>query len=147
MEKRMTLSPFLAMNGNAAEAIRFYEKHLKAQVVFLKTYEDMKAYDPEFSYESAHANYISHSVLLIGESQLMIADGPVNGLAAITSGDAVSLCFEAHDVQTVQEVYDSLTADARTKIILPFEKSIFSDGYAVIIDPFGVTVQLNVASE
>ena len=143
----MTLSPFLSMHGNAAEAIRFYEENLNAQVVFRKTFQDMKEYDPEFAFEPAQAEHISHSVLLVGESQLMIADGPVNGLPAISQGNSVSLCFEANDFQAVKDIYDSFTADSRTKIILPFEKSIFSPGYAVVIDPFGVTIQLNVAQD
>lgn len=141
----MTLSPFLSMNGNAAEAIRFYEKHLNAQVVFRKTFQDMKEYDPEFAFDPEQAEHISHSVLLVGESQMMIADGPVNGLPAISHGNSVSLCYEVNDFQAVKEIYDAFTSDSRTKVILPFEKSIFSPGYAVIIDPFGVAIQLNVA--
>lgn len=147
MEKNISLSPFLSMNGNAGEAIRFYEKHLNAKVVFLKTYQEMKEYDPDFSFDHSQADYVSHSVLLIGESQLMIADGPVNGLSALSCGNSVSLCFEANDLQAVKDVYDSFIGDARTKTILPFEKSIFSNGYAVIIDPFGVVIQLNVSSD
>ena len=39
-------TPFLSMDGRAAEAIGFYERHLQAKVVFLATYEDMKKWDP-----------------------------------------------------------------------------------------------------
>lgn len=144
METTMTLTPFLSMNGKAGEAIRFYEKHLQAKVIFLKTMREMTAYDPNFQYDEAHADDVSHSVLCIGENQLMIADDPVAGDQPHEGGSSVSLCLESRDRQVMKDVYDSLVSDPRVKVLQPFEPSIFSEGYGVVLDPFGMVIQLNV---
>lgn len=37
----LKLAPYLMMNGNAAEAIQFYQEALDAKVVFSQTFKEM----------------------------------------------------------------------------------------------------------
>src|SRR4051794_13718750 len=63
----LQLTPYLMMNGNAKEAIQFYEKALDAQVLFLQTFGEMPA-NPEFPLPDEAKGLVSHAMLKVGQS-------------------------------------------------------------------------------
>lgn len=136
--------PFLSLNGNAAAAIRFYEKYLGAKVLLKKNYKEMKLMNPNFSYEKGQDEYITHSVLQIGSNKLMIAEEEMDTTQPWQLGNSFSLCIQSKDKDVIQNLYETLVKNEKVTVLMPFEKNVFSPGYGIIRDPFGIVIQLCV---
>ena len=61
------------MNGNAKEAIQFYENALDAKVLFNQTFGEMPE-NPEFPLPEEAKELVSHAMLKVGETELMFSD-------------------------------------------------------------------------
>lgn len=70
----LEIAVFLSMNGKAKEAIAFYKQHLQAEELLLVTYADMAKRDPSMELTEENKEFISHSVLQIGKTKVMIAE-------------------------------------------------------------------------
>ncbi|MEK3948764.1 VOC family protein [Paenibacillus sp. FSL H7-0703] len=142
MSTTLEVAIFLSMNGKAKEAIHFYKKHFNAKELFLVTYQDMAERDSSIQLTDENKNYISHSVLSIGKSKVMIAEDTMNPSEEYTVGNNTSLCIQSADLEEIKRFYDSLITDDRVKIIVPLSNNVFSQAYGIIEDPFGIQIQL-----
>lgn len=142
MSTTLEVAIFLSMNGKAKEAIHFYKKHLNAKELFLVTYQDMAQRDSSIQLTDENKNYISHSVLSIGKSKVMIAEDTMNISEKYTVGNNTSLCIQSADLEEIKRFYNSLITDDRVKIIVPLSNNVFSQAYGIIEDPFGIQIQL-----
>ncbi|MHB0882387.1 VOC family protein [Paenibacillus sp. SEL1] len=142
MSTTLEVAIFLSMNGKAKEAIHFYKKHFNAKELFLVTYQDMAQRDSSIQLTDENKNYISHSVLSIGKSKVMIAEDTMNISEKYTVGNNTSLCIQSADLEEIKRFYDSLITDDRVKIIVPLSNNVFSQAYGIIEDPFGIQIQL-----
>ncbi|AOK91387.1 VOC family protein [Paenibacillus polymyxa] len=142
MSTTLEVAIFLSMNGKAKEAIHFYKKHLNAKELFLVTYQDMAQRDSSIQLTDENKNYISHSVLAIGKTKVMIAEDTMNPSEEYTVGNNTSLCIQSADLEEIKRFYDSLITDDRVKIIVPLSNNVFSQAYGIIEDPFGIQIQL-----
>lgn len=138
----LEIAVFLSMNGKAKEAIDFYTNHLNAKQLMIVTYEDMAKIDHTFEITSENKNHISHSVLQIGKTKLMIAEDTMNPSENYKIGNNTSLCRQSANLEEIQSFYNHLICDEKVEIIAPLEKNVFSDAYGIIEDPFGVCIQL-----
>lgn len=68
----LQLIPFILMNGRAKEAIKYYQEVLNAKVLFKQTIGEGPK-DISSKFKENELGFISHLVLKIGESQIMIA--------------------------------------------------------------------------
>ncbi|AKF95539.1 VOC family protein [Brevibacillus laterosporus] len=142
MSTTLEIAIFLSMNGNAKEAINFYKNHFNAEELLLVTYQDMAKRDSSIQLTDENKNYISHSVLSIGKTKVMIAEDPINTSEEYTVGNNTSLCIQSADLEEIEHFYNSLLTDDRVKVILPLSKNVFSKAYGIIEDPFGIQIQL-----
>lgn len=138
----LEVAVFLSMNGRAKEALTFYKKQLGAKELLVVTYEEMAQRDPSFQLTEENKHFISHSVLQIGKTKIMIAEESMDPTETVTIGNNFSLCIQSADLVEIQTFYSNLTSDKRVKIILPLNQIIFSGAYAILEDPFGVQIQL-----
>ncbi|MCK6078862.1 VOC family protein [Paenibacillus silvae] len=136
--------PFLSMNGDAAEAIAFYEKTLGAKVLFRKSYKEMKEMSPEFTYPAGQDEYITHSVLQVGVNKVMIAEEAMDAERPWESGNSISMCIQSQDQEQIDRLYEELSQYPGVKVLVPYEGNEFSPGYGIVRDPFGVVIQLCV---
>lgn len=128
-------TPFIMLDGNASEAIRFYEQALGARVVFRQTFGDA----PEGTAEREEAaERIAHCVLEVGREQLFVSD-TLPGQAAGEQGK-VQICLTTDDAGETGRLYEALRTDGQVEHELG--AVYFSPAYAVVTDPFGVTFQL-----
>ncbi|WP_410771147.1 VOC family protein [Fontibacillus sp. BL9] len=130
----MILTPFLMMDGNAAEAISFYEHVLGAKVLFKQTFGEMPN-PPEELLNGPDGKRIAHSVLKIGESQLFVADTDPGEL--LQQGNQVTVCITLAEAEQAREIFDQLQEDGQVK--LPLAPIYFSPAYGIVTDKFGVT--------
>jgi len=136
--------PFLSLNGKAAAAIAFYEKYLGANILLKKNYKEMKEMDPHFTYEEGQDHYITHSVLEIGADKIMIAEEEMDTSRPWQLGNSSSLCIQSKDKHVIHKLYESIIQHEKVTVLVPFEENVFSPGYAIIRDPFGIVIQLCV---
>jgi PhnB protein len=138
----LEIAVFLSMNGKASEAISFYKKHLNATELLLVTYSDLAKRDSSLVLTEENKDYITHSVLQIGKTKLMIAENTMNPSEIYNVGNNFSLCIQSANLEEIQSFYTNLTSDERVQIIVPLSKNIFSDAYGIVQDPYGVQIQL-----
>ncbi|GIP60815.1 VOC family protein [Paenibacillus sp. FSL W8-0186] len=142
MSATLEVAIFLSMNGRAREAIDFYKKHFNAKELLLVTYEDMAKLDSSFQLTDANKHYITHSVLSIGTTKIMLAEDTMDPREKYTVGNNTSWCIQSADLEEIEHFYKSLTSDDRVRVIVPLSSNVFSKAYGIIEDPFGIQIQL-----
>jgi PhnB protein len=142
MSTTLEIAIFLSMNGKAQEAINFYKKHFNAEELLIVTYQDMAKRDNTIQITDENKSYISHSVLSIGKTRVMIAEDTMDTNEKYRVGNNTSLCIQSADLNEIEHFYNSLITDTRVRIIVPLSNNVFSKAYGIIEDPFGIQIQL-----
>lgn len=135
MSKR--LIPYITMDGNAKEAIEFYEEALDAQLLFIQTFGEMPE-NPDFPIPAEVKERVGHATLKVGETELMFSDtfpgSPFSG------GNQVSICITTDSVEQAQKMFDALQQGGQ--VGMPLQETHFSPAYGNVTDKFGVTFQM-----
>jgi len=142
MSTTLEVAIFLSMNGKAKEAVDFYKKHFNAEELLLVTYEDMAKRDSTLQITEENKHYITHSVLIIGKTKVMLAENTMDVSEKYVVGNNTSLCIQSADLEEIEHFYKSLTTDERVRIIVPLSSNAFSKAYGILEDPFGIQIQL-----
>ncbi|WP_028551278.1 VOC family protein [Paenibacillus sp. UNC451MF] len=133
----LQMTPFIMLDGNAKEAIQFYEKALHAKVLFTQTFGEAPV-SPESPVPEDIKERLAHSVLKIGEADLFVADTtpgqPHQG------GDTVYICITTNDIEEANQLFDSLQQEGQ--VSFPLQETHFSPAYGIVTDKFGVTFQI-----
>ncbi|MBO0959732.1 VOC family protein [Neobacillus sp. MM2021_6] len=131
------LIPYLVMNGNAKEAIEFYQKALDAQVLFSQSFGEMPE-NPAFPLPAEAKNLVSHATIKVGETELMFSDTFPGQPHQI--GTQVTICITTDDVEKARTFFNALQDGGQVQ--MPFQETFFSPGYGTVVDKFGVTFQI-----
>ncbi|HVV68751.1 MAG TPA: VOC family protein [Gammaproteobacteria bacterium] len=116
-----SITPYLAIDNNAADAINFYKKVFGAKEIKKMEFSDGK---------------IAHAELKIGDAKIMLADeclgmdfrGPQN-----YGGSPVRIHLYIKDVDTVAKA----AVKHGAKIQKPVEDMFYGDRSCAILDPYG----------
>ncbi|WP_301172098.1 VOC family protein [Brevibacillus nitrificans] len=130
------VTPYLNMEGNAREAIQFYEQAIGAKVLAIITYGDMPEMPNTFTDDGK--NLIAHAKLQVGETELMFSDAPSG--SSIPKGKQVTICLTSNNVEQSKRFFEALRQDGQVN--MPFEVTPFSPGFGDVTDKFGVTFQI-----
>ncbi|RNB82159.1 VOC family protein [Brevibacillus nitrificans] len=133
----MRLTPYLMMDGNAKEAIEFYQKALEAQVLFLQTFGEMPA-NPEYPLPEAARDRVGHATIKIGESELMFSDTFPGQPVQI--GNQVTICLSTDSADKSRQLFEALQEGG--SVVMPLQETHFSPGYGIVTDKFGVSFQI-----
>jgi PhnB protein len=131
------LTPYLMMDGNAKEAIAFYQKALEAQVLFQQTFGEMPP-NPEFPLPEAARDRVSHATIKIGESEMMFSDTFPGQPVQI--GTQVTICLSTDSPEKSRQFFEALQ-DGGT-VVMPLQETFFSPAYGIVTDKFGVPFQI-----
>ncbi len=131
------LIPYLVMNGNAREAIQFYEKALDAQVLFSQSFGEMPE-NPEFPLPEDAKNLVGHATIKVGESELMLSDTFPGQPHQI--GTQVTICISTNDAEKARKFFDALQDGGQ--VGMPLQETFFSPAYGSVTDKFGVNFQI-----
>lgn len=142
MSSTLEVAVFLSMNGRAKEAVDFYKNHFNAKELLLVTYEDMAKRDTSIQLTDENKHYVTHSVLSVGKTKIMLAEDTMDVKEKYTVGNNTSLCLQSADLEEIENFYKSLITDERVRVIVPLSSNVFSQAYGVIEDPFGIQIQL-----
>lgn len=128
----LQLTPYLMMDGNAKEAIQFYEKALDATVVSIQTYGEVMPSCP-----SAIKEHVANAMLKVGDADLIFSDTPG---PPIQKGNQVMISISINDIEKSKRIFEALQQDGRVN--QPLEETPFSPAFGNVTDKFGVTFQI-----
>jgi len=133
----LQLTPYLIMDGNAKEAIQFYEKALDAKLLFQQSFGEMPE-NPNFPMPAEAKERVAHAMVKVGDSDLMFSDTFPG--QPLTSGNQVTICITSKDKARSQQIFEALQQDGT--VIMPLQDTHFSPAYAIVTDKFGVTFHI-----
>ena len=143
----MKVQSYLSFEGRCDEAIAFYKKALGAEVVQLMRYSDapeMPAGEAEAGCAGGMpaADKVMHSVLRIGETELMASDGRCSGQAEFKS---IMLALSASTEAEARQWFGALADGGQ--VMQPLTPTFFSSSFGMLTDRFGIGWMLVVDAE
>ncbi|MEM5003372.1 VOC family protein, partial [Priestia megaterium] len=113
--------PYLVMNGNGQEAVKFYEKTLDAKVIGVKTFGEMPG-NPEFPTPIEAIDRVMNAHLQIGENDLMLSDTFPGQPYQI--GSQVTVAITIDSVEKSKEVFEKLKEGGQ--VGMPLQETFWS---------------------
>lgn len=138
----MQFTPYLNFNGNAAEAITFYEKAFDAKNLGTMRYGDMPPNPQMPPMPEETKEMILQALLDFGGQQVRLSDMPDG---EIVVGNRIALNITVENEERVVKLYEALK-DGGQEIMAP-HKTFFSPCYGLVCDRFGITWHLVVNSD
>jgi PhnB protein len=132
-------TPYLILNGKAAQAIEFYQQALKASTEAVMRFGDMDESCPE-----AQRNLVMHASLRVGKALLMLSDGGPNGGPA-GPGGAVHVALDLDDADELRRVFDALSVGG--KVVQPIIDAPWGAYFGAVDDRFGIAWMFNCAKK
>jgi PhnB protein len=138
----VNIYPYLTMNGNGQEAIKFYENALNATVLSVQTFGDMPDNPESLSMTEEAKSCVLNAHLKVGATDLMISDTfPGPHADAYQLGSQVTIAITINDVETSKEVFKKLLEDGHE--VMALQETFWSPSYGQVTDKFGVTWQVS----
>ncbi|MCM3260488.1 VOC family protein [Paenibacillus lautus] len=138
----LRMNPYLVMDGNAKEAIQFYEKALDGQVVMVQTFGEMPA-NPDFPLPDSARDRISHALLKVGETDLMFSDTFPG--QPVQSSNQVQICIMTDQAEQAKRIYEALREGGQ--VVMPLQETFWSPAYGIVADRFGVNWNISTEAE
>lgn len=135
----MKVQSYLSFEGRCDEAIAFYKKALGAEVVQLMRYSeaptDGAPGNPEAGCAGGmpQADKVMHSVLRIGQTELMLSDGRCSGQAEFKG---IMLSLSAGSDADARKWFDALADGGQ--VMQPLIPTFFTTSFGMLSDRFGV---------
>lgn len=137
-----TFSLFINFDGNCREALEFYANIFQSAVQDLMTYAQMPP-DPAYQLAEADKDHVAYSSLPIFGCNVMFCDIPAD--MPLTKGDNISPTLGCDDPDEIRRVFTALSAGG--EVLMPLEKTFWSDLYGMVQDKYGIIWQLSQDSE
>lgn len=131
------INPYLVMDGNAKEAIAFYEKALGATVLGAQTFGEVPA-DPSQPLPDSAKDRIMHAHLKVGESDLMFSDTFPG--TPFKKGDQVTIALVSNDIERSKQIFAALAEGGQ--VHMDMQETFWSPAYGQVTDKFGVVWQV-----
>ncbi|MFC0272357.1 VOC family protein [Metabacillus herbersteinensis] len=136
------VQPYLRMNGNGKEAVKFYENALEAEVLGVQTYGEMPEH-PEFTLPVEAKDRVMHANLRVGNTFLMLSDTFPGQPYQL--GTQVDVAITLNDVEKSNEVFEKLQEGGEA--VMPLQETSWSPSYGQVKDKFGITWQISTLVE
>jgi len=139
----MEVQPYLFFDGRCEEAIDFYRKAVKADVVMMLRFKDnpdLKANKDKPQQQDAGCsmpadlNKIMHAAFRIGETMILASDGRAEGKPEFKG---VSLAITVASESEADQVFTALGEGGQ--VLMALAKTFFSPRFGMLTDRFGVT--------
>lgn len=129
----MKIEPYLFFDGNAEEALAFYERALGAMVEAKMRYADCPDPVPPEHMPPGGPQKLLHASLLVGDARIMMSDG-----VPLERGGfrGFSLSLQYPTEAEARRVFDALAGGGR--ILMPIGPTFFSPCYGMLLDRYAV---------
>jgi len=135
----LTIYPYIIINGNGLEAIKFYENAIDAQVLNVQTFGDMPE-NPEMPIPVEAKDRVLNAQLKVGDTNFMLSD--VMPGTPYELGDQVEIAITMSSVEKSKEIFDKLQEGGQ--VLMPLQETFWSPSYGKLTDKFGITWQISV---
>jgi len=125
---------YLNFDGNAGEAMRFYQKCLDAQLD-LQTFGDM----PGGGGPPGSANRVMHARLAKGDAVIMASDTMPG--SKLTVGNNTFINIDCESPAEQDRFFNALAAGG--KVMMPLQDTFWGARFGMLSDKFGVQWMLN----
>lgn len=129
----MKLTTYINLPGTCKEALRFYEEHLGAKIIFEMSYDQMP--EPKHLAPGFKGDRVLHATVSIGETLLEAADVP--GAEPMRSA-YLTLSVDSHE--EAERIYKALTEGGQ--VFMKLEETFFAHRFAQFRDRFGINWML-----
>ena len=131
---------YLQFNGNARDAMEFYEKALNADKVRFLTFGQM----PNSDLSESEKEMIMDSYIEFSGNILMLSDvlpSMQQTVGKIVNGNNVLISLIGADEKTNKKYFDNLLESGQ--LIMPISSVPWSKSFGMLVDKFGVTWKFN----
>ena len=126
--------PYLNFNGNAKQALAFYEKALNGKVAYSQTFADAN-----MAQDESMKDKILHAVFEAGSLKFMVSDCPPG--VSVSSGDQVSLSLNFHDLETIEKTFAALADGGQ--VTMPLQDTFWGARFGMTKDKYGIHWMFN----
>ena len=133
----MKLNAHLNFNGNCAEAMKFYERHLGAKTTFTITYAGSPMAE---QFPAEFGDKIMHATMDLGETSVLVCDSPP-GFYQQPDGFCMSLSLD--EPAEADRVFNALAENG--KVNMPLQETFWAQKFGMLIDRFGIPWMVNCA--
>ncbi len=130
------LNPYVNFNGNAREAMEFYES-VFGGTLKLTTYGEFSPPGTEGADNVMHGQLETPSGFT-----LMAADAPPG--MTLTPGDNITISLSGDDAGELRGYWEKLSAGGA--VTVPLEKQMWGDEFGACADKFGVSWMVNIVA-
>jgi len=130
------LNPYIAFDGNAREAMEFYQSVFGGTLA-MNTFGEFGAPDP------AIADKIMHAMLETDNGMALMASDPPPDMQ-IQQGSAISISLSGDDAEELRGYWAKLSEGGTVSV--PLEKQMWGDEFGTCRDRFGVEWMVNIGS-
>lgn len=136
----MLVKPSITFNGQAEEAILFYQKVFGGEIDNLFRFGESPKNTPYANVTDAEKNRVMNARLTFGGNQFNVAD--CLPFEEISIGGNIKLDIVFSQSENIEEVFDLLSEGG--KVVMPLTKLYYTPACGEIIDKFGVRWELMV---
>ena len=132
------LNPYLNFDGNAREAMEFYQSVLGGDLR-ISTFSEYGG-----APDGLAADNVMHAMLETPSGfTLMASDTPPEmSQGTGTGGGGVSLSLSGEDADELRGYWERLSA--RASVTMPLQKQLWGDEFGMLVDEFGNTWMVNI---
>jgi len=132
----ISLAPYLNFNGNAAEAMRFYQSVLGGDL-YIQTFGDAGMAQSE-----SEKNLTLHAALTSDTVNIYASDGRPD--MQVNFGDSVHLSLQGNDAAKLSSAFESLSAGGNVN--MPLSKQFWGDTFGMLTDKYGMHWMVNITA-
>ncbi|MEU0369314.1 VOC family protein [Streptomyces sp. NPDC006283] len=130
------LNPYIAFNGNARQAMEFYQEVLGGKL-------EMGTFGEFGSPDTANADKIMHAALVTSDGYTVMAwDVPER--VPFNPGNNVALYLGGDDA-LLRDHFEKLSVGGT--VTMPLEKQAWGDDAGSLVDRFGITWMVNITQQ
>lgn len=130
----MLLKPSITFNGQAEEAIKFYQTVFKGEIVNLSRFSDAKGNPQVEKLDEKYKNRLLNARLDFGDNKFNVCDCFPG--VELVNGNNVQIDLVFYDDKDIHETYNAL-AEGGTAT-MPLTKTFFSPNFGNLTDKFGI---------
>jgi PhnB protein len=131
----MSLNIYLNFNGNAEEAMNFYQEATGGTIERLQRFSEA-----QMNVSEAYQNKVLHGLMHISGSVVMFSDASENRNVTFGDNFSISLDFE-HDGD-MQRTFDALSGNGG-HVTMPLQEMFWGAKFGMCTDKFGVNWMFN----
>lgn len=134
----LSIFPYLMLNGNGQEAVKFYEHALGAEVLAMQTFGDMPE-NPEYPTPAEAKDRVMNAQLKVGNTHLMLSDTFPG--TPYQLGSQVTVAISISEPEKAKDIFGKLQDGGQVQ--MPLQETFWSPAYGQLTDKFGITWQIS----